>query len=421
MLRYWKGSDGLWLTVGLARDAWLIGGLAILLFTGLDLLYRGEVALRSEVRRLVARPHGPVHPYHSAEWWRDFDRNVPERADPYRSWWALPYSSRYVHVDSAGHRETLNVAAASTPGPTVFMLGGSVMWGYTARDSATIPSLVAARLAAAGIGPMHVVNLAQPAYNTTQELITLLLELRRGNVPAIAVFLDGSNDVLAAYQQERGGAIFGQHELAHDSGFGWRWLWAQGLEFVRDTRLGDRWMRAVWAWKASRVTRSNRVSDCKDVAAYYRQTVLSAAGLGRQWNFPVVYLWQPSWATTGKRLTPWEAAIKGEGQFPSLMRRCTDLVDSLMQDRSGKTFVSLTSIFDRDTASVFLDEYGHITEAGNGEIADRITSLVAPLLANRCGTCQVAEPELVGSITPSNGRESSPRTARHGRGTGDAN
>ena len=419
MLRYWKGSEGFWLTVGLARDGWLICGLAILLFAGLDLLYRGEVALRSEVRRLLPRPHEPVHPYHSAEWWRDLDQNVPERSDPYRGWWALPHSSRYVHIDSAGNRVTLNVAAPSTPGPTVFMLGGSVMWGFTARDSATIPSLVAARLAAAGIGPLHVVNLAQPAYNTTQELITLLLELRRGNVPAIAVFLDGGNDVLAAYQQQRAGAIFGQSELAGGSGFGWRWLFSQGAEFVRHTRLGDRWMRTLWAWKARRATRPNKVLDCKDIAAYYRQTALSADGLGRQWNFPVIHLWQPSWATTGKRLTPWEASIKGEGQFASLMRRCTGLVDSLMQDRSGKTYVSLTSIFDRDTASVFLDQYGHITEAGNAEIADRITSLLVPLLANPSRTGQVVEPE-IGSTAPQNRKENDPRADRRDRATGDA-
>jgi hypothetical protein len=55
MLKYWKGSDGLLFTVGLARDAWLIAGLAILFFAGLDLPYRGEVALRSEVRHLVPR------------------------------------------------------------------------------------------------------------------------------------------------------------------------------------------------------------------------------------------------------------------------------------------------------------------------------------------------------------------------------
>ena len=145
----------------------------------------------------------------------------------------------------------------------------------------------------------------------------------------------------------------------------------------------------------------------------------SNSGLGRQWNFPVVHLWQPSWATTGKRLTPWEASIKGEGQFASLMRRCTGLVDSLMQDRSGKTYVSLTSIFDRDTASVFLDEYGHITEAGNGEIADRITSLVLPLLANPSRTRQVVEPEL-GSTAPPNGGATDPRADRRDRAKGDA-
>lgn len=415
VLRFWKQSDVLlWRALALLRDGWLVVGVAILAYAGLDMLYRGEVGVRSELRRVIPRTSGPVHPYHAVQWWRDFDTNIRESPDPYRSWWALPHSSRYIHIDSAGDRETLNPTPAGTPGPTLFMLGGSVMWGYTARDSATIPSLVAARLAAAGVGPLHVVNLAQPAYNSTQEVITLLLELRRGQVPAAAVFLDGSNDVLAAYQQERAGAVFGQSAMERRSESGWRWVLAQGLEVLDHTRLGDRMMRAGWAWRRKRATRPNPVLDCGDVAAYYRRNVLNAEALGREWNFPVVFLWQPSWATTGKHLTDWEASIKGEGQFPGMMRRCSDRVEALMQDQAGRAFVSLTSIFDRDTASVFLDEYGHVTEAGDQEIADRITTLLLPLLPKRSATSR----SVLGATRPVPGTTGTGRLAGAQRITG---
>lgn len=38
---------------------------------------------------------------------------------------------------------------------------------------------------------------------------------------------------------------------------------------------------------------------------------------------------------------------------------------------------------DGDTTSVFLDEFGHITEVGNAVVADRIADLVVPVLSAR--------------------------------------
>ena len=68
-----------------------------------------------------------------------------------------------------------------------------------------------------------------------------------------------------------------------------------------------------------------------------------------------------------------------------LTRRCGELIDSTMAPRKGKVFFPLDALFDTDTTTVFLDNYGHVTERANGVIADRIVDLLVPVLQRSAG------------------------------------
>jgi lysophospholipase L1-like esterase len=94
-----------------------------------------------------------------------------------------------------GRRHT--VLPAEVDRPTVFMFGGSTMWGTGSRDAYTIPSQVAAALSNHGVHA-NVVNFGEIGYVSTQEVLALMLELRVGNVPDVVVFYDGINDVTSA-------------------------------------------------------------------------------------------------------------------------------------------------------------------------------------------------------------------------------
>src|SRR5262245_47091228 len=63
--------------------------------------------------------------------------------------------------------------------------------GTGVRDEHTIASLFAQRFAQFGWSDFHVVNYGESAYVATQSLLTLLLELRAGNIPEIVIFYDG--------------------------------------------------------------------------------------------------------------------------------------------------------------------------------------------------------------------------------------
>lgn len=76
--------------------------------------------------------------------------------------------------------------------------------GTNARDTFTIPSLLARAVEGRGIN-VEIINFGETGYVSTQEVITLLLQLRQGNVPDIVIFYDGVNDTYSAYRNEIAG------------------------------------------------------------------------------------------------------------------------------------------------------------------------------------------------------------------------
>jgi hypothetical protein len=244
------------------------------------------------------------------------------------------------------------------------------MWGYTSPDSLTIPSLVALRLRDLGYQDVETLNLAQPAYNSTQGLITLLLEIRNNRRPDLVVSLDGNNDVLAELRERRAGAILGESDLALRSAIGWRGLRANLLGLLRYSALVRRLLAMAPA------PAPVAPEGCDAVASQYLAVIRSAEALGREFGFRVIYAWQPHLGTSGKRLSQWERAIQVEPGFMDRMRTCTGAVAARTGGLSDSVFVSLSSLFDEDTTTVFLDGLGHLTPAGNGRVANRLADLV---------------------------------------------
>lgn len=374
---------------GWLRDGWLIVGVTLVFLVGLEGVYRGQAALRRALRWTTPTVDAnPAHPYAGQPWYalwesREGAVSEPDRYDPYRGWWPQSYRFRYLNVDSAGRRVTPQSASSSGHPRRIFMLGGSTMWGYTARDSATIPTLLAQKLHALGLGDVEVVNFAQSGFTLTQEAITLLLELRAGNVPEVVVFLDGNNEVATAFQAGSPGHILNEDLFRQRFELTRRSLWEDVLGLGRHSALVERLGRVAAGSTPVRVPPRGLDPEavCDDIAFYYRNLVRSIEALGREFGFQTLFLWQPLRATTGKTVTPWERSFPHRDEYRRLLRQCTAAVDSVMADQIRRNYIPLHPLFDDDTSSVFLDDFGHVTEAANTKIADRIAASIVPLLA----------------------------------------
>jgi hypothetical protein len=105
------------------------------------------------------------------------------------------YTGKFVNIDKNGFRVGKN-QGPWPPDPAnfnVFVFGGSVTFGYGARDEETVPSYLQEFLGRT-IGNVKIYNFARGHYYSVQERILYEMLLLKGLVPNLALFIDGSND-----------------------------------------------------------------------------------------------------------------------------------------------------------------------------------------------------------------------------------
>jgi hypothetical protein len=360
--------------IGVARDAWLILGIALFMLLAFESAYRLQLAAKLALR--PTPPAMPVgHPYSGQAWFKDFSAALGKRRsalDPYRAFTIQPMVSLYLNIDSAGRRLTPQPAM---PGArTILLLGGSAMWGLSARDSQTIAAHLAAALVRRGVRDVQVVNMAQPGYNSTQEAATLILELARGRVPAAVVLMDGYNDIAIAMNTGIVGRTYDQARAQRFLDLGQRGFVPEVAGLGRHSALIQR-LQLVVRPAPPRPT-VNAEQLCPAVAAYYAGIQRTVLGVARAWGFPALVFLQPHNAASAKPLTPFEATLPRDLK----LARCMAEMASAMAPEAGREFVDLRSAFDADTMTRFVDARSHITEDANRLLASLIADRLAPLL-----------------------------------------
>lgn len=135
-----------------------------------------------------------------ASYWAEHRRflDLRKRYHDYSLWRSAHVTGRYLNTTPEGLRTTPG-GGCRTEGPLVLVLGGSTVWGWGAPDSMTIPAYLSAELRRRGQAAC-VMNLGQNGFVSSQEVIELLGVLRGGLAPEVVIFLDGFNDVHAAFE-----------------------------------------------------------------------------------------------------------------------------------------------------------------------------------------------------------------------------
>lgn len=346
-------------------------------------LYRGLRALRGGPAPSVAAGPRPSHPNSGLPWWgqlTDEDAGERRRYDPYRVFWAIEFHTRYVNVDSLGRRVTPQPPSTSAA-RRILMLGGSTMWGVGVRDSFTVPAAFARQLERSAPGRFEVENWAQPSFRATQEAATLLVELGRGPRPAAVIVLNGYNDAVLALRSNALGRANGEEVLRERLRLGSRGFWEELFELGRHSAVVQR-LKAFLPDAEDGSGPRPPGDICLANAKFYERVAGSLSGIGAGLGFPVWFFLQPMHFLTGKALTPWEAALPTRGD-PAELRRCMLAVDSVMSARPDLNYASLHRIFDADTASVFIDPHGHLTEPASTRVGTCIAAAVLPRLVLR--------------------------------------
>lgn len=391
---------------GLAQ-AWCLSGLALLLAAGVE----WGLGLAVDPRPRTTPDDWRVgFPQADAEFLRAFavemDRtatwfdspravDVPLAWEPFVYWRGKPFAGQYINVGADGARTTpLPQETANGPRERIVCLGGSTMWGFGARDEATIPARLAVELAATG-HPAEVINLAQIGYVTSQEVLALGRELGQGRVPRAVVFLDGYNDIAAAVWNREPGrslddSVRAQEFLATRRSSRELAGWA-----LRNTTLG----RLTAGLRASPPTAGlpadgNLSAWAAAVWNHYRGQRRLVEAWAEHYGFVVLFAWQPVIYLKGQPSASETAAVAGRQGQAEL---CRAVYDWARDDReasppdqpasstpsSQTRYVYLGEAFNQPAWSgqtAFYDRC-HLIESAQAEVAGRLARELAPLLA----------------------------------------
>jgi len=144
-----------------------------------------------------------LSPYEGKDWAKPYFEELNELPSDYEQflgWDRREYHGEYINVDSKGVRRTWNPEHSNRQAlSTLYMFGGSTLWGTGARDEYTIPSYLS-KLLDKNNQNFIVYNYGETGYISTQEIIHLILLLKEGYRPDYVIFYDGINDVYGAYQ-----------------------------------------------------------------------------------------------------------------------------------------------------------------------------------------------------------------------------
>lgn len=376
--------------------AWVTFGLACFGLLVIEVAYRVQNGVRREIHAAVVRRSlepeqrsGYVTSFFAdSAWWPEFVREQaelrphPARWEPFVYWRMKPYSGRYINTDSAGLRITPRYANRNGMPIRVFFFGGSTTWGLYERDSLTRPALVAKRLGQAGFDP-QVTNFGQLAYVSSQELITFVLELRRGNIPDVAVFWDGENDVLCgvedntpsgtcAFEDRAAYTTFGSADPEQvPMGVAVRSLLGH-ISFVQRLRR--------FLPKPARSTLPPTDAFCRALTIRWLGEARLLDKLAEAYHFVALAIWQPTWATSERPRTGYERAVLARSDRPAgldpFYQTCARMVDSLSVAHAAQSIFTLSTLHANDSGTVFLDPWGHTPERVTQIQADTVAGII---------------------------------------------
>jgi len=319
----------------------------------------------------------------------------------YAYWRRVPMSGKYVNVDANGLRRTWNPSPLAPRHVRVFVFGGSTMWGTGSRDDYTIASQLSKTLAKSFGSGVEVVNFGESGYVQTQELITLLKEIQRGNVPDLAVFYDGYNDVFSAFQNSQAGLPQNEQNRVREfnllqSGphFYAEWARQSSLFWLVSGAAGHvGWLRRFAPQpKQTGAASQADVSSPKltsDALAVYGANLRMLQSIAAQYHIRTFHFWQPT-VYSKEQKSPEEKGLAN--QDPSFaefyLMAMEQLKDSPFQGISS--FHDLTHAFDGRPERIFIDTM-HVSESGNEHIAGLIESNIAGAVSQMAQSPRVAE------------------------------
>lgn len=296
------------------------------------------------------------------------------------------FHGEYINLNEESIRKTWNPSVSNDEKAIkIFFFGGSTGWGDGARDEYTIPSYLSKKLYEEGHS-VHVTNFGEGGYTSTQELIKLLLELRKGNIPDIVVFYDGVNDAHASciYTKIAGFPIGAEKRKVEFNSFNklnnefniLRPVVTHSytikcirslLHKIPDLRIKGNDRQAL--------NKEEKLKLAEDTVNVYFNNTRLIRSLEDDYGFKSYFFWQPMIYTKQNLSSTEKESIKIFEEVYGRNKEFYDTTYSLVHSRINHSNHSdiyyIADIFNNNKNTIFIDNC-HISEEGNKKVADEI-------------------------------------------------
>jgi lysophospholipase L1-like esterase len=339
-----------------------------------------------------ARGAAALSVYKSYSWaptyWREEVAAFNVLYAPYVLWKRAPYRGETVTIDEEGLRLTAH-SQCTAQNYTIWLLGGSTMWGAGAPDWLTIPSILAEKYEKSG-KPVCVRNYGTNAWVNTQEVIELMLELKRAqHKPDLVIFYDGFNDTYSLYQSGtldvpiNNDLIRNKLEAGDPVQTGWNHPRSSTLRsmsqfFLKSNtaqvlgRLGARLQHALNRSQSARSRQLNTDQVRAQLDLAYLKNMELVDVLSRQYGFKFAFFWQPVLLVGNKHLSAEEVTelhdtLSGFVGMQAVFKEMYTLAQKA--DRPG--FFDIADVLDGRQDTIYID-YAHLVPEGNRLVAERM-------------------------------------------------
>jgi hypothetical protein len=318
----------------------------------------------------------------SEAYWQEARQAENYRYQPFVVWRHRHFEGTHVNINQDGIRIT--PGAECMPGAfTVYLFGGSSMWGWGSPDWGTIPAYLQAGLDELIEGPVCVVNMGEDAYVSTQSLVSLKLKLQKGKMPNVVIFFDGVNDVYVAYESGEPGV----HPMLAEISSRFEGQGSNLLKRLTGTRiywLAKNLAQKIGVYEAAldRLQDTSAIMD-QDIDELAHEIINRYLGnynlvnsLASEYGFQSFFFWQPHIAVGEKELTSHELDMRIEisGTLSQLVNQSYDYINHISEEFLNIHYIA--DLFDDQVDQIWIDSWGHVTPEGNKLIADEMIVLM---------------------------------------------
>ena len=365
-------TEGIWVSIGLiVTTIVILGGLLILtsqFINATGIVGRLQGSLDYRQLDFIDDGHAPT----SQQFWAE-QGQMTVRWLPYNYWTTAQFEGDYIHINSQGVRFTPSFTDDETT-QKIYFFGGSTMWGEGARDAYTIAGHVA-QLLSDNDQPQQVINYGQTGYVSTQDLILFQTQLALGNVPDIALFYQGFNDVYSAYLQDTAGIPYREDQRVSD------------VEAGRSLRSGQPVFRIpdgdISSYDWSLVGTAS--ASAEEIANRWFANVKIIETLAEAYGLDITIVWQPALFEKNKLIGNESRILEDLEQaspnFITLYKEVDSIIRARIVDENLTHIIMLTDLFADDEQAIFYDLV-HITEVGNLSVSEAILPTILDLLDN---------------------------------------